>query len=93
MWDLTDSDEVEWLSEADTDESQLCTIVITVPDQQFSVGSNPLYSPVVDITSRLERRQVLTFHAFGTVDVAQPVWSARISSVHPVAGTTALVDL
>ena len=70
---LTDSDEIERLGEADTDETQLSSIVISVPDQQLSVGSNRLHSPVVDVSSSLERRHVLTFHTAGTVDVSQPV--------------------
>lgn len=93
MWHLTDSDEVERLGKAETNETQLGSVVITVPDQQLSVGSNGLHRPVVDVTSSLECSHVLAFHTAGTVDVAQPVGSAGIPTVHPVRDTTLLIDL
>ena len=70
---LTESDEVERLGKADTDQTQLCSVVITIPDQQLSIGSNCLHSPVVDVSSSLECCHVLALHAAGTVDVSQPV--------------------
>jgi len=90
---LTQSDEVKRLWEADTDKTQFWRIVITVPDQKLSVGSNRLNRPVVDVSPSLECSHVLAFHTAGTVDVAQPVWSARISTIYPVGDTTLLVDL
>jgi len=90
---LTECDDVQRSAEADTDETQLHGVVVTVPNQQLGVGSNGLHRPVVDVTSSLECSHVLTLHAAGTVDVAQPVGPAGISTIDQVSDTTSLVDL
>jgi len=84
LWDLTESDDVERLAEADTDETELCGIVIAIPDQQLSVGLNRQHRPVVDVSCRLDCGHVLAVHAAGTVDKSQPVWSMRIPTIHKV---------
>ena len=93
LWDLTESDDVERLGEADTDETELCGVVIAIPDQQLSVGLNRLHRPVVDVSCRLDCSHVLAVHAAGTVDKPQPVWSIRIPTIHKVRWTTTFVDL
>lgn len=92
-WNHTQSDKFERLVEADTEETQLHGIVVSVPDKKFSIWSNFLHSSIVDVTTRLERSHILAVNAEGTVDVAQPVWPLWISTVHPVCCTTTLVDL
>ena len=90
---LTQVDDIQRSGEGDTDETELCPIVVTVPNKQLGVRLNRLHRAVVDVTSGLECDQVLALKAKGTVDVAQPVGLVGISAIDPVSDTTSLVDL